>query len=867
MPRSPSALPALALALAGASASVIEAAPLKLHVPSPDWRDQIIYFVVTDRFADGDPTNNDLHTGEFRAGSERHYNGGDLAGLTQRLDYIRGLGATALWITPPVANQWVGPHGSYTGYHGYWAENFRQVDRHLGTLADYQRLSHALHTAGMYLVQDIVVNHTGDYFDYPGGWDARDPARYYVPWRNSPPVPAPSQPPFDRNDPRNPAHRIAGIYHWTPGIADFNEKFQELNFQMAGLDDLNTENPTVRRALRASYGHWIRQVGVDAFRVDTAFYVPPDYFTDFLHAADWRAPGIATLAQRTGRQQFHIFGEGFGIDQPYHDEQALKIESYMTGPAGEPLLPGMLNFPLYGTLGDVFARGRPTAELAYRITRTMQVHARPHLMPTFVDNHDVDRFLAGGTEAGLKQALLALMTLPGIPVIYYGTEQGFTQPRAAMFAAGWGSGGRDHYNPDTSLYRFIAAAARLRHDHHLFSRGTPAVLKSNPSAPGALAWRMTYEGEAALVVLNTSTDASLLDNLPTDWPAGTVLQGLFGLDGTPPDLVVGPAGRITLKLPPRAGWVWQATTRRRAVAPPTATLTLDPLPAPRVTEDFIVRGTAREVPALSLVVDGDLTHAQTVQPAPDGRWQARIDTTRMVDPKIRHTMTAWCDTPAATSESATFQVTREWSLTTEQTDPVGDDVGPTGNYRYPTHSSWGNHRQMDLHGVKVLTAGTAVRLDLKLHEVTAIWNPPNGFDHVAFTIFLEIPGREGGTSVMPLQNANLPAGMRWHLRLRVNGWSNAAFDSNGATATQEGTPITPAALLTVDRAAATVSLVLPAALLGRTKSLSGLKIYVTTWDYDGGYRGMLPTPSAYTFGGAAGDSPKVMDNSEVLVLP
>src|SRR5690606_31116284 len=127
-----------------------------------------------------------------------------------------------------------------------------------------------------------------------------------------------------------------------------------------------------------------------------------------------------------------------------------------------PLLPGVINFPLYGSLAEVFARGAAPAVLGHRIESMMTVHADPHRMPSFVDNHDVDRFLAGGSDAGLRQALLALMTLPGIPVIYYGTEQGFTLQRQAMFAAGWGSGGRDRFDTDAPLYRYLQGATALR---------------------------------------------------------------------------------------------------------------------------------------------------------------------------------------------------------------------------------------------------------------------------------------------------------------------------------------------------------------------------------------------------------------------
>ena len=131
---------------------------------------------------------------------------------------------------------------------------------------------------------------------------------------------------------------------------------------------------------------WIRDVGVDAFRVDTAFHVPAGYFADFLHAADADAPGIDRVARETGRDAFLSFGEGFGSDKPFADVQARKLDRYMRTPGG---LPSMINFPLYGALGDVFARGQPAAVLGHRIESTMRVHADPHRMPTFVDNHDL----------------------------------------------------------------------------------------------------------------------------------------------------------------------------------------------------------------------------------------------------------------------------------------------------------------------------------------------------------------------------------------------------------------------------------------------------------------------------------------------
>jgi hypothetical protein len=706
-------------------------------------------------------------------------------------------------------------------------------------------------------------------------------------------VPRPSQPPFDRNDPRDPAQRAQAIYHWTPDVADYNDRRQELDFQMSGLDDLNTENPQVRRALRESYGWWIRQAGVDAFRVDTAFYVPPDFFTDFLHARDPAAPGVARVARATGRRHFHVFGEGFGIDRAREEVQARRIESYMTGEGGQALLPGMLNFPLYGTLGEVIARGAPTAALAHRIESTMRVHARPHLMPTFVDNHDVDRFLAGASEAALRQALLAIFTLPGIPVVYYGTEQGFTEPRAAMFAAGWGSGGRDRYDASAPLYRTIAALAALRRAERLFSRGQPEVLRASAAGPGALAWRMTHAGRAGFVALNSAEHPVLMDRLATGLPAGTRLRGRLAVealgraasDGAPgaaatarpADLVVGAGGLVSFALPARAGWVWTAhAAPATPVAPaapgvpaaPAAVLELDALPATRVSGDFEVRGRVRGVAAPRLVVDGDLRAAQPLVPDAQGRFAARVDTSRMADPSVVHRLVVWDEVSAQASVARTFQVDRPWTLVADVEDPPGDDRGPAGRYTYPTDPSWGDNRQMDLRRVRVHVSGASLRLELDMHRVTTVWNPANGFDHVAFTVYIELPGQAGGSQLMPLQQGVLPAGMRWHRRLRVHGWSNALFAPEGASERAEGTPVTPGAHVSVDRATHTVTLTLPAAALGAPGTLSGARLYVTTWDYDGGYRALQAEAAPFAMGGgdAARDA-RVMDESVVITLP
>jgi glycosidase len=867
-PSTVACLLALCAGLGGCATRGAAAGTGPLHVPSPDWRDQVLYFVMTDRFDDGDPGNNDQGAGEYDPRDGAHWSGGDLRGLGNRLDYIQGLGATAVWITPPVRNLWWDANARYGGYHGYWASDFAQVDPHLGTLADYQRLSRDLHGRGMYLVQDIVLNHTGNFFGYDGPVDPADPARNYVRYSHPGGQDAPSQWPFSRNDPRDPAQRALSAYHWTPPITDYTDPVQEKTWQMSGLDDLDSENPEVRRVLRASYGGWIRDAGVDGFRIDTAFYVPPAAIDDFLHADDARAPGVLAVARATGRERFHVFGEGFAIDKPRDDRQQARIDGLMRAAR----LPGMLHFPLYGTLGDVFARGRPTADLQYRLERTLALHAQPHLLPTFVDNHDVDRFLAGGDAAGLEQALLAMLTLPGIPTIYYGTEQGFTGQRAAMFADGVDSGGVGHFDTQAPLYRFLREAIALRRGHKVFSRGVPTVLAAKESGPGVLAYRMDGEGATAFVAFNTGASPALLSNLETGLPPGTWLDAWFErrMEHGSPRLapVVDAAGRVSVVLPPRSAVVWGVGEAMDGV-PPTGQLEIEALASEDVRGDFIVRGTAPpRVEDLQLVVDDELRPGSPpISVGADGRWQAIVDTSALSDPGVRHRVVAWSPSLGAASGAREFRVQREWKLLADVADPVGDDRGPRGTYRYPTDPSWGANRQLDLERVRVLGAEGALAIEVGVHRVTTSWNPANDFDHVAFTVFIELPGEPGGATVMPLQDASLPAGMRWHRRLRAHGWSNALTSDTGASATDEGQSVAPAAAISVDAATNTVRFALPARSLGERRSLSGARILVTTWDYDGGFRALTPEGGGHVFGGGQGSDAKVMDESAVIVVP
>ena len=862
MPRTSPPLAACLLSLmVGASAPTWATAPpcpIPGPRPSPDWRDQVVYFVMTDRFDDGDPSNNDQGAGEFNPQDNRYYSGGDFQGLMRRLDYIQGLGATTLWITPPVANQWW--DGRSAGYHGYWASHLKEVDQHLGSLNDYRCLARALHARGMHLMQDVVPNHMGNYFGYADGqWRRDQPAAGWQPNLDSLPDPHPRQAPFDQNDPRDPAQAAAGIYHWTPNIQNYADVAQEHRWQMSGLDDLATDNPVVRRALRDSYAYWLREVGVDALRVDTAFYIPPPFFEDWLHSTDPSAPGLVPVARAMGRQDLLVFGEAFGIDKPFETAQMRRIQAYQT----PGRMNGMLNFPLYGSLQAVFAQGRPTAELAHRVQALAQVFgARQHRMPTFIDNHDVDRFLAGGTPEALDQSLLALFTLPGIPTVYYGTEQGFTEPRAAMFAAGYGSGGRDRFDTTAPTYRLLARLAALRREERAFSRGTPELLRANAAGPGVLAWRVAHEGRRLLVVFNTANSPQWADRLPVHRGAAH-LQPRFALHGPPSAQATDAQGLLNLVLPPRSGQVWVIEPTQPSIAPARTPATLAP-PQPGGNGELALSGRVPAGHEAELVADGDLSGALPLAPDASGRWQARWPTDNWLDPRVTHRLSlrhrASAESLWLSAPPREIQVQPRWRTWAQVSDPLGDDHGPGGHYLYPTDPSWGPARQMDLRGLRVEATGQALRLTVQLRQLTTTWNPANGFDHVAFTLFLELPGQEGGSRAMPLQGGDLPEGMAWHRRLRVHGWSNALFSAEGAGPASEGQPHAPGAALTARAAQNELVITLPAAALPPGTDLNGARLFLSTWDWDGGYRELAEQPGPHTLGGRRSASdPRWMD--------
>ena len=203
-------------------------------------------------------------------------------------------------------------------------------------------------------------------------------------------------------------------------------------------------------------------------------------------------------------------------------------------------------------------------------------------------------------------------------------------------------------------------------------------------------------------------------------------------------------------------------------------------------------------------------------------------------------------------------------------DPVGDDTGPAQAYLYPSEASWGRNRQLDIRRVTVAGAGGAMKLSLRMNSITTSWRPRNGFDHVAFTVFIELPGRSGGATVMPFQNARTArvacAGITACARTagRMGCSPRRGCDRRPATARPQRRPRASKWMRRTTLSASSCR----AARWGASSRCPASKVYVSTWDYDGGYRPLRPLPGGTGFGGGDGArDPLVMDDTAVITLP
>ncbi|AYG83294.1 Alpha-amylase [Streptomyces hundungensis] len=451
------------------------------------------YFVLPDRFADGDSSNNRggltgsrLETG-YDPTDKGFYQGGDLKGITQRLDYIKGLGTTAIWLAPIFKNKPVQGTGkdASAGYHGYWITDFTQVDPHFGTNADLTRLIAAAHAKGMKVFFDVITNHTADTVDYAERQYGYRPKGAY-PYLDT------SGRPFDdragmrkvdaNSFPYTPVVKEKKVPAWlndptmyhNRGDSTFAGESAEYG-DFSGLDDLWTERPEVVSGMEDIYEKWVHDFAVDGFRIDTVKHVDLDFWTQWATALD-------AYAKKRGRPDFFLFGETYSADPAL-------TSPYVT----RGRLDATLDFPFQDAARQYASQGASADKLAalfaqdYRYTTDK---ANAYEQVTFLGNHDMGRIGAflkqdhpGASEAELLQrdrlAHELMFFSRGNPVVYYGDEQGFTgaggdkDARQTLFASKVPdyldddelgtdrTHAVDAYDPTHPLYRAIADLSRL----------------------------------------------------------------------------------------------------------------------------------------------------------------------------------------------------------------------------------------------------------------------------------------------------------------------------------------------------------------------------------------------------------------------
>ncbi|HNX74306.1 MAG TPA: alpha-amylase family glycosyl hydrolase [Candidatus Rifleibacterium sp.] len=324
------------------------------------WKDQILYFVLLDRFANGDQSN-DRDTDQNDLES---FHGGDIAGLITKLDYLDKLGVTGVWLSPFFSNR---PDRFFKqgAYHGYWPHDFWSVDQRFGSEAELVALRGELTRRHKKLLLDMVVNHMG--------YDA----------------------PFIKANPDwfNPSEEIK----------NWNDKNELLNRCIFGLPDFASQKSVVKTFFRLVARHWIDRLRPDGFRLDAVKHVPADFWRDF-----------NANATRLGGKDFLLLGEYLNGD-PAEVNQIWNDGGFNS----------LFDFPLYYTMKSVFAEGGDCRQLASRLYFDRN-YPDAGLLATFLDNHDLDRFITscGGDRQKYALALAFLLTSRGIPVLCYGDENG-----------------------------------------------------------------------------------------------------------------------------------------------------------------------------------------------------------------------------------------------------------------------------------------------------------------------------------------------------------------------------------------------------------------------------------------------------------
>lgn len=400
------------------------------------WREQVLYFVLLDRFENGCNCN------DFNIDSHdpRAFHGGDLDGLRMRLDYLCDLGITGIWLSPTAKNR-PKPFYGQQPYHGYWIWDFFQVDPRFGTLRNLRELRDDLHRREMFLLLDMVVNHAG----------------YDAPLETS----------------------FPDWFHTNGEIRDWNNREQLESFKLFGLPDFASEKNVVQSFFATVAKFWVDTIQPDGFRLDAVKHVPNVFWKNF----------NATLRNRYGKG-FMTLGELMNGD-PAAISSTLK--------AGE--FTSLFDFPLYYTLLDVVASGGDARQLGVRFGMD-RVYPDAGLLATFLDNHDLDRFITscGGNQDKYRLALTLLLTARGVPTLCYGDEiglEGKMEPdcsnRRSM-----------KFEPDNRIRSEVKKLIALRKSNPALTRGVQLHLAMSSDM---YAFGRITPGQQAIAVFNFASSS------------------------------------------------------------------------------------------------------------------------------------------------------------------------------------------------------------------------------------------------------------------------------------------------------------------------------------------------------------------------
>lgn len=551
--------------------------------------DQVFYFVLPDRFADGNPANNQgdaadpMASGGFDPADKGMYHGGDIRGLTDKLDYIQRLGVTAIWLTPILKNKAV--QGDSAGYHGYWTLDFTRLDPHLGSNAEMKAFIDAAHGRGIKVFFDIIVNHTADVIKYKechqadgrhkeglGSCDYKSRAQLAAGNGYTPFIPI--------------GEEKAKVPGWLNHLTAYHNQGDStwsgedsLNGDFVGLDDVNTDKPEVVAGMIDIYRNLISEWRPDGFRLDTVKHVNPEFWQAF-------APAVIKHARETaGIKDFTLFGEVFSADPR-------ELSFYTT----RARLPSVLDFAFQGAATSVVAgNGQVTAleTLFDQDDRYNDADSSANQLVKFLGNHDVGRFgkfLTDGGTTGDAELLArtrlgnALMFFSrGVPVFYYGDEQGFTgdggdkDAREDMFPSQVASfndndligtdatPADDNFDTHHPIYQSIAELGALYRAHPVLRRGIQ-MARPNGDESGKL---LTFSrvdlaaGTEYLLAFNVSATDSKAVTLPA---AAARYQNVHG-HAEP----VVADGQLSLTVPPMDFVILKA---ERLAPSPVATPTL-----------------------------------------------------------------------------------------------------------------------------------------------------------------------------------------------------------------------------------------------------------------------------------------------------